>query len=111
MWASHRSLGLKIHSSIARILATCHVRNILLCLVLNLNDVKTDITEITNAGMTSRKANATIRIPTNLSTHNKIIAADTIMTDMYCTITQVRVGGACFILSSFMTGSFDLSQR
>lgn len=106
MWASHLSLGLKIIRSTARILATCHTRNILLCLVLNLNDLKKDIKEITNAGMTKRKANATIINHTNLSIHNKIIAADNIMADKYCTIIQVWVDGDCFIISGFITGSF-----
>lgn len=77
-----------------------------MCLVLNLNDVKTDIIEITNAGMTRMNANATIRIPINLSIHNKIIDADTMMADIYCTITQLLVGGDCCILSGFMTGCF-----
>lgn len=56
--------------------------------------------------MTKRKANAIIINPTNLSIHNKIIAADNIMADKYCTITQVWVDGDCFIISGFMIGSF-----
>lgn len=56
--------------------------------------------------MTRMNANATIRIPINLSIHNKIIDTDSITTDKYCTITQLEAGGDCFILSGFMTGSF-----